>query len=720
MDKRILGDYTLLNKLGKGTLGETYLAEHRFIKKRFVVKILPNELSQDEEFVSRFESHISSLSSLDHPNIVKVHNVSFSDGCYYVVSDYIENERGEGENLSEYLQNSRKSLREDEVLDFLEQIASAMQYAHQQKVHGYQLTHRNLKLNNIIVKEVDGRPRPYITDFGIAMLIGEAHILTSMYKHLAELVGVDRNVNDSIATNTHQFFSGSFDHGKLSRLHFSFYQSYAFMAPEQRIFRGVQHTSSADVYAFGVLAYFLIMRSFPEGYFPLPSEIRSDFTLDWDALFKTALQPSPAKRPHSPLESLEGLKRSKRVLQQSTHVTQEEQKRSYQSTFDAAAQNHPPVYPYTPPQKVPSQQADMFQAPPPAPREPERPPLPTGVKYMSQPEKVAPMQQQPQSHMQPQTQMMHTQTATMQEVKANPEMLSQVSRMVQEEHKPHPVLNPPEIERPVYDPDPGKVFQMETTVAPYKPEEKQIKNVEPILTEMVVVKGGEFSRGSNGGVRDERPRHKIWLADYALDIHPVTNEQFVRFLEAMGGEKDSNNNDILKLRESRIKRMSGEYTIEAGYSKHPVIGITWYGATAYAKWVGKRLPTEAEFEIASRGGLVDATFPTGDDIDRSQANFFSSDTAPVLSYPSNGYGLYDMVGNVYEWCEDWYGYDYYEDSQQEPENPKGPAQGVYRVLRGGCWKSLKEDLRCAHRHRNNPATVNSTYGFRCCADVVRS
>ncbi|MCB1083848.1 MAG: formylglycine-generating enzyme family protein, partial [Simkania sp.] len=92
----------------------------------------------------------------------------------------------------------------------------------------------------------------------------------------------------------------------------------------------------------------------------------------------------------------------------------------------------------------------------------------------------------------------------------------------------------------------------------------------------------------------------------------------------------------------------------------------------------------------------------------------------VKSYPPNEYGLYDMAGNIYEWCQDWYDYNYYEVSQQEPENPQGPLQGVFRVLRGGCWKSLKEDLRCSHRNRNNPGIVNRTYGFRCAADVDES
>ena len=177
------------------------------------------------------------------------------------------------------------------------------------------------------------------------------------------------------------------------------------------------------------------------------------------------------------------------------------------------------------------------------------------------------------------------------------------------------------------------------------------------------------------------------------------------------------NHDVIRLRESRIRRSAGKLVIESGYAKHPVIGVSWYGALGYAKWVGKRLPTEAEWEIAAKGGFEEAIYPSGDDIEKFQANFFSSDTTATMSYSPNGYGLYDMAGNVYEWCQDWYDYNYYEHSAQEPSEPKGPLQGVYRVLRGGCWKSLKEDLRVSHRHRNNPGTINRTYGFRCASDI---
>jgi formylglycine-generating enzyme required for sulfatase activity len=278
-------------------------------------------------------------------------------------------------------------------------------------------------------------------------------------------------------------------------------------------------------------------------------------------------------------------------------------------------------------------------------------------------------------------------------------------------------LKPGEIQRPQFEPDPGAVFQTESVVVRYQPAMQEMKNIEPLLTEMIIIPEGAFQRGSNQGGRDEAPRHQIHLSAFAMDLHPVTNEQFVRFLEAMGGEKDGNNNDMIRLRESRIKRSGGKLNIESGYARHPVVGVTWYGASAYAKWVGKRLPTEAEWEIAACGGAEDALYPTGKNIERTQANFFSSDTTAVMSYPPNCYGLYDMAGNVYEWCNDWYDYHYYDLSVQEPDNPKGPLQGVYRILRGGCWKSLKEDMRCSHRHRNNPGTMNGTYGFRCAADV---
>ena len=152
--------------------------------------------------------------------------------------------------------------------------------------------------------------------------------------------------------------------------------------------------------------------------------------------------------------------------------------------------------------------------------------------------------------------------------------------------------------------------------------------------------------------------------------------------------------------------------------------MTWNDATAYAKWAGKRLPTEGEREYAARGGLVGKRYPWGDEITHDDANYAGTGgkdkwegwpnggTAPVGSFVANGYGLYDMAGNVWEWCQDWYGSDYY--SKSPAKNPPGPGTGSYRVLRGGSWNLSSNSLRVAYRYNYTPTDRNLTgLGFRC-------
>jgi formylglycine-generating enzyme required for sulfatase activity len=483
-----------------------------------------------------------------------------------------------------------------------------------------------------------------------------------MYKNLADVLSLDLAQSTFTKPGEEKYMTNTFDSSKLSKLHASFLQTYHFLAPEQKIYREKPVGPKADMYAFGVLAYFLLMHSFPEGSFYYPCEVYPDFRLNWDHLIRECLRPDPNKRPDSLLRLLDSL-------------------------------SQPKASPKTPTKEPSLDEEEILDW-----NEEVESPLNEEAAKQEEETPVAVMTEEKQEEITP----------------TQAKMLHEVSEIVRGNAKP--VLNPQEIKRPEYDPDPAAAFHVDSTVARYVPKEEKATNIEPIQSEMEVIKGGEYYRGSDEGGRDERPRHQVKLSSFALDVHPVMNEQFVRFLEAMGGEKDANNNDIIRLRESRIRRHGGKLSIETGYSKHPVIGVTWYGAIAYAKWVGKRLPTEAEWEIASSSG-EELIYPTGASIERTQANFFSSDTTAVKSYPPNKYGLYDMVGNVYEWCQDWYDYNFYEVAMQRPDNPKGPMQGVYRVLRGGCWKSLKDDLRCSHRHRNNPGIVNRTYGFRCATDV---
>lgn len=618
-EARLFGDYAVIKQIGQGSLGTVYLTEHRFMKKQYILKVLPEEMSGDRSFIQRLEEDISILATLDHPNIVKIHNISSAQGQYFLVTDCIVDELGETTNLAQYVLGRGKRLDEQEVYGILKQVAEALQYAHTKKASGKGIAHRGIKLNNILVgKGQNGDIEIYLSDFGLSKVIGSAAVLTRTFQLVADTIGIGAALSSSKVSQ--RYPTPAIDYSKLNPLHISFLQNFLFLSPEQK--KGEPTNAAAekaDVFAFGVLAYFLLMKEFPEGIFEMPSERYQDLTLDWDTLIRSCLQSDSSKRPDLLLNALESI----------IHFSKEEVMQPYSMSTEP------------PEQKVLNQEGASLK----------------------------------------------------------------------------PLLKTTQLERPQTDLDPSAAFHIDTTVKYYMPERKETKAILPLLTDMIIVNGGTFFRGSNDGNRDEMPRHQVNLDSFAMDVHPVTNEQFVRFLDVMGGEKDNNHLDIIRLRDSRIKRSAGKLSIESGYAKHPVVGVTWYGAVSYAKWVGKRLPTEAEWEIAASGGLENALYPTGEDIEKTQANFFSSDTTPVMSYADNGYGLYDMVGNIYEWCHDWYGYNYYEISIQEPENPKGPLQGVYRVLRGGCWKSLKEDLRCSRRHRNNPGTVNSTYGFRCAADV---
>jgi formylglycine-generating enzyme required for sulfatase activity len=687
VDQQLLGDYELLRQISKGPLGTVYHAEHRFLKRYFSLKVLPESVNLDHEFISRLKKEISPLSKLDHPHLVKIHNVSESNQKYFIVSDLHLDSFGEYSSLLHFLNVYPKAIDEQKVFSILYQLASALDYLHAEGV-----VHRFVNPHTILVgKEEDGVISIYLDDSGIASIIGEGTLLASHYQMMAEALAISFSQEGDINSLTSK---------KLKDLHELFNDLYPYLAPEQRVLKPAKPvTNKSDVFSFGVLAYYLLLRDLPVGFFQLPSA-RLPFQYDWDHLVSSCLNKDPQKRPDNLKKLMEEIKLKAHVIE-SVEEWKKEQSVSLHEQIRQVKELSPEKPVTTPVREIAKaiEEEQRFEI---ATKAISResaiesrltPPAHAGARFVSSSPRVAPA------------------------VSNAPTVLEEPRIEMNTAHL-KPKLKPTEIEKPQFDMDPSAIFQTDSVIAPYKPEEKTAVVLQPLQTKMIIIPDGEFYRGSAEGARDEKPFHKIRLSSFAMDIHPVTNEQYVRFLEVMGGEKDYNNNDLVRLRESRIKRSGGKLIIESGYTKHPVVGVTWYGAVAYAKWVGKRLPTEAEWEIAARSLQSDMIYPTGSSIERYQANFFSSDTSPVMSFAPNQIGLYDMAGNVYEWCEDWYDYAYYDLSQIEPENPKGPHQGVYRVLRGGCWKSLRDDMRCSHRHRNNPGSINTTYGFRCAADVV--
>jgi len=250
-------------------------------------------------------------------------------------------------------------------------------------------------------------------------------------------------------------------------------------------------------------------------------------------------------------------------------------------------------------------------------------------------------------------------------------------------------------------------------------------------SKMILIPAGEFIMGSpeGEGGDDEHPQHTVFLDAFYIDAYEVTNAQFKKFLEANPQwrkdkiEREYHNGDYLKDWD--------DMNYPGGKADHPVVHVSWYAAAAYAQWVGARLPTEAQWEKAARGGLVGKTYPWGDKLSHDDANDSGtggrdqwSGTAPVGSFPANGYKLFDMAGNVWEWCADAYD-DYYKNSLKN--NPAGPETMVTfegnsftnvktrRVVRGGSWfyNSLG-NMRCADRRSYRPASMYDAVGFRCC------
>lgn len=283
----------------------------------------------------------------------------------------------------------------------------------------------------------------------------------------------------------------------------------------------------------------------------------------------------------------------------------------------------------------------------------------------------------------------------------------------------------------------------------------------------VPVPAGTFAMGDAFGegypADGETPVHDVRLDDYRMDATAVTNAQFATFVKDTGyvtgaeefgvsavfhlaftGNPGADHRDVLNrpagtpwwlaVRGASWRQPEGPGSEVGRRANHPVVHVSWYDAQAYAAWAGKRLPTEAEWEYAARGGLTGARFAWGDELTprgRWMCNIWQGTfptlntaedghltTAPVKSFGPNGLGLFETAGNVWEWCADWFDADYYEQSPASA--PHGPDDGETKVMRGGsylCHESYCHRYRVAARSSNTPESTSGNIGFRCAGDA---
>jgi len=233
-------------------------------------------------------------------------------------------------------------------------------------------------------------------------------------------------------------------------------------------------------------------------------------------------------------------------------------------------------------------------------------------------------------------------------------------------------------------------------------------NLDLVISRMALIPAGSFEMGDHhDNMNDALPVHRVELKSFYMDVTEVTVGDFKKFIL----ESDYSYN------------LWNEVAEFSPTDNHPMVYVSWHDATAYAKWAGKRLPTEAEWEYAARGGMVGKRYPWGNEITHDDANWGNTVNgkdkwaycSPVASFKANQYGLYDMTGNVWEWCADWYGFDYYSKSPaKNPRGPDKPDRATGRVLRGGSWYSVSRGRRVASRDAyGSPNDRKNDIGFRC-------
>jgi formylglycine-generating enzyme required for sulfatase activity len=214
------------------------------------------------------------------------------------------------------------------------------------------------------------------------------------------------------------------------------------------------------------------------------------------------------------------------------------------------------------------------------------------------------------------------------------------------------------------------------------------------MLKSVLIPAQSFLMGSDDGRPDERPVHRVWVDAFEMGIYQVTNGEYASFANATG------------------RPLPPTPFVDP---EQPVVAVSWFDAVSFCEWLRVRLPTEAEWECAARGGAAGMRYPWGDELPPQDDGRCADGPEPVGRRAPNAYGLYDLCENVHEWCSDWYAADFYGISPAR--NPRGPETGTRRASRGGSWRHQIKISRCAARSSLPPESQYADYGFRIACDA---
>ena len=677
MPPKQIGRYTIKKLLGRGGMASVYLGYDPTFEREVAVKVLPRAFLNNPKFIQRFEREAKTIASLEHSAIVPVYDFGKDEDQPYLTMRYMH-----GGSLADLLDKGKVSVAD--TARMFERLAPALDYAHKRKV-----IHRDLKPGNILF---DSSGTPYLTDFGIAKL--------------TEGTTADLTGTGVVGTP-------------------------AYMSPEQA--RGQEVNARTDIYALGVILYEMLTGKQP--YFadtplalamqhiqqPIP-DIHS-IDPDLPKGLKLIISLSMAKDAETRYASAGAMAKALKDIKEDLESTKE---------FDGTP---PPTKIHNPKHSATIVEEPLDLGPMSAPTRKATPEENAALDAMRR----EPEPQQEYSY----------------EDYAQPEeesngiwgwvlglgsagvigLISLVVIIAGIAYAFSP--SPSEANATVQAIVEAESSAANATTAPALPtSEPELGStmVSPVdgMT-MVFVPEGDFVMGSapsDPNARDdELPQHTVFLSDYWIDQTEVTNAMFALFLQDTGNQSEGgawlteNDPDI------HVFLSDGQWQAEAGFEDHPMVEVTWYGASAYCQWAGRELPTEAQWEEAARG-TDSRIYPwgsqygaelanadnTGDTCDGGACDSFTG-SAPVGSFPEGAspFGALDMAGNVWELTTDFYSADYFGVSPAQ--NPQGPQEGDTRVLKGGSFSSPLRVLRSARRGEADTSGSNFNIGFRCVLPV---
>jgi len=646
-----LGRYHILEQLGEGGMAIVYKAYDTRLERDVAIKVIRRGAFPPdhlEQILKRFERESKTLAKLFHPNIVKVLDFGNYEGSPFMVLEYSP--------VGTLKQHLGKPLSWQNAIELLIPIARALEYAHEQGV-----IHRDVKPSNILLTKAN---RPLLTDFGIAKIL-ESNDATT-------LTGTGAGIGTP-----------------------------EYMAPEQWTGKaGVR----SDIYSLGVILYEMVTGRKPydadtpaaillkQATEPLPRPRL--FAPDLPEGVERILIKALARNPENRFANMAGFTIAMENILKGRDVSSltglgSEANQMESGTFDTLPQED---LPFT---NLQDNTRDTMSMPPRTNKDRES----TLTNSVLQKKSILP-----------------TSAIGLAALVGGLILVSSIcigiafaAGIIGLGGKPSQTSLPASVTDsvPVDIPTDSLFIPSEDPTptivnTPFSIEINDEKGVS-----MRLVPAGTFIMGSEYGNADEKPVRQVRLDDYYIDTYEVTNALYEAcVIEGVCTPPYANNSIV-----------QANYFGNSLYDRYPVIKVNWYQAKTYCEWRGARLPTEAEWEKAARG-TDGRTYPWGEKIDCSYANYWGmnngciGDTTEVGSYESgiSPYGLYDMVGNVWEWIADWYSDTFYLYSPFE--NPVGPSVGQNKILRGGSWNRDDFNVRASIRSQFDPNNAHN-YGIRC-------